>query len=394
MYNRQIKVKILSALNRGKSILLLGARQTGKTTLLENLDSNLFVRLANPVTRLKYENNLQLLQGEIEALSENTLKMPLIFIDEVQKIPLIMDLVQDLIDRKIAQFILTGSSARKLKKAGEINLLPGRVVAFRMDPLSISELTKKKSLTERLLDGTLPGIIQLTENEAKDEDLQAYASLYIEDEIRTEALVRNVAHFSAFLNLAASEAGNIINMAKLSQEIGVAHTTIADYYQILEDCMIAEKIRPLSAVRTKRKLIKSSQYLFFDLGLKRACANEGRQPPIEHISKLFEQYIGLEILRYRNQNNKQYELNFWRDFSGIEVDWIINSKEKLIPIEVKWTDSPKDKHIKHLKLFLKEHETAKKGYLICQTTRRAKLSENIYAIPWQELPALIAEECE
>jgi len=250
-------------------------------------------------------------------------------------------LAQDFIDRKKAKFILTGSSARKLKHHGEINLLQGRVVALKLTPLIISELSVDKlALIDLLMYGALPRIITQEVPENKEKELIDYTEIYLDQEIRAEALVRNVGLFSKFLELAASESGQLVNFRNLSQKIGVAHTTIAAYYQILEDCLLAERIEPFTNSKTRRRLIQTPKYLFFDLGVRRISANEGVNPPASHLGLLFEQFIGLELLRLLNLMNKRGKLHFWRDVNGNEVDWVLNYNDQLIPIEVKLTDSP------------------------------------------------------
>jgi uncharacterized protein len=387
---RKIEHKFNHTLKRGKSILLLGARQTGKTTLLNQIPADLYISLAQSVVRQRFEKDLGLLLGEIEALSSEKRKIPLIIIDEVQKIPEIMDLAQDLIDRKKAQFILTGSSARKLKQPKKINLLPGRVVALKLTPLIIAELPKNKmKLEELLLYGTLPGIITQKEIQDKETDLASYVSTYLEEEVRAEALVRSVGSFSRFLELAASESGNTINFRKLSQEIGVAHTTIAAYYQILEDCLIAERIDPLRHTKTRRRLTSIPKYLFFDLGIRRLCANEGINLPAKYVGLLFEQLIGLELINSTTLRNERSKVYFWRDVNnGNEVDWIVEKQGQYIPIEVKLTRDPVIKNAKHLLTFLNEYDNTEKAYVVCTAPRKIKLHDRIYAIPWQEIETI------
>ena len=209
---RQITKRLKKALNRKKSVLLLGPRQTGKTTLVKNLNANLYVNLARPTTRQTYEKDTGRLTREVEAM---TPKFPLVIIDEIQKVTPLLDAVQDLIDSQIAQFVLTGSSARKLRRAGNTNLLPGRVVVLRMDPLIINEMsTLSPSLEELLLYGSLPQIILEKSMENREEDLFSYVTTYLEEEIRSEAFVRNIGAFSNFLKLAALESGSISNFHK------------------------------------------------------------------------------------------------------------------------------------------------------------------------------------
>jgi uncharacterized protein len=297
-----------------------------------------------------------------------------------------MDAVQDLIDRKIATFVLTGSSARKLKRGHGINLLPGRVIPVRLDPLCQLELLPySHSLTTLLLDGSLPEIARQENNNYREELLDAYVTIYLEEEIRAEALVRELGDFARFFELAASESGKIVNFSKLSQEIGKSHSTIASYYQILEDCLVAERIEPLVASKTRRKLSKTQKYILYDLGVRRISAHEGRRLPKNHMGHLFEQYVGLELIRFMRLFYPRFSLKYWRDLSGPEVDWVVEMPEAYIPIEVRWTEVPTINDTKYLQLFLSEYTKAKKGFIICQTPNPMKITETITALPWDKI---------
>jgi len=391
---RFLKPSLEKALQRHKSILLLGPRQTGKTTLIQQIKNDYFISLVQPVVRQKYEKNPSLLTGEIEVIAEEKKSTPLIVIDEIQKVPELLDVAQDLIDRRVAKFILTGSSARKLRTAKGINLLPGRVVVFHLDTLTLSELKNEKCTLEQLLYyGMLPGIIQTAVEEDKETDLRSYVTTYLEEEIRLEAVVRNIGHFSNFLQLACSEAGEIVNLRKLSQVIGVAHTTIASYYQILEDCLIAERIQPLRETKARRRLTSSPKYLFFDLGVRRLGAEEGIGFSKEQLGKQFEQFVGLELIKTARLVDSSIKIKFWRDSDrGQEVDWIIEKQGHYLPIEVKWTTTPSIQDVKHLKIFLAEYKNVEKGYVVCRVKQKIKLTDNIYAIPWNEVDKLIIKE--
>jgi predicted AAA+ superfamily ATPase len=312
----------------------------------------------------------------------------LVLLDEIQKIPTLMDVIQDLIDRHQANFVLTGSSARKLRRTPQTNLLPGRVVSLRLDPLTLTELPKRH-LRERLAYGDLPGIVTVQKESDRQQDLDSYVTTYLEEEVRMEALVRNMGTFGRFLELAAAESGQIVNLRKLSQEIGVAHTTIGDYYQILEDCLVVERVEPYTQSRTRRKLTKSQKYLFFDLGVRRVAANEGALLPQSVFGHLFEQMVGLDLIRLARLAAEHPVLRFWRDPDGPEVDWVLEFADRLIPIETKWTSAPTLQDARHLNTFLGEYPMASKGYIVCQTPRPLKLSSTIEAIPWQDLPNLI-----
>ncbi len=386
--SRVIEKSIKNAIKRNKSVLVLGSRQTGKTTLLSQIKADLSLSFADVEVRQEHEKNPALLKTMVEGLEVKARRRKLVFLDEIQKVPLLMDAVQDLIDRKVANFLLSGSSARKLRRGPNVNLLPGRVVSLRLDPLTLHE-QGEVALHDLLIYGSLPGIHQTVSKKNKEDDLSSYVSTYLEEEIRAEAIVRNLGSFARFLELASSEAGKIVNFNKLSQAIGVADTTIHSYYAILEDCLIAERVEPISQSKTRKKLTKSCKYLFFDLGVRRKAAREGTQLPRETLGLLLEQWVGLELIRCARFATKSVQIKFWRDPSGPEVDWVIDVEGKWIPIEVKWTASPTLRDAKHLKTFLKEYKQASQGFVICQTKHRLKLSDQITAIPWQECDQLL-----
>lgn len=380
---------LIHQISRGKSVLLLGPRQTGKSTLLEHIEKDHTISLVPPGVRQRYERAPSLLSGEILAIQKNMGRRPLIILDEIQKVPELMDVVQDLIDKEIAQFILTGSSARKLKKNNVINLLPGRVVSMRLDPFIFHEASYEE-VNNHILYGSLPGIFTTDAPEDKETDLKSYVETYLEEEIRSEALVRKIGQFVRFLEYAGLESGNIVNFRALAQEIGVSHTTIISYFEILEDCLIVERVEPITKSLTRKKLTKSCKYLLFDLGVRRLCAAEGIKMTPERLGQLFEQCVGLELIR----NARLFgncKIRFWSDPNGPEVDWVIEKDRTYIPVEVKWTDSPLMKHAKHVKTFLEEHETAPKGYVVCRTSHPVQLDEKITAISWKDVAQIIPD---
>jgi len=387
---RLVEPRLRHALERGKSVLLLGPRQTGKTTLLERLKPDVLLNLLRPDVRQRYERAPQLLGAELDALSTRARgRRPLVALDEVQRVPELMDVVQDLIDRRVAQFVLTGSSARKLRRGTGVNLLPGRLVPLRLDPLSLAERVPSAA-QDALVYGSLPGIALDESDAAREQDLRAYVTLYLEEEVRAEALVRRLGTFARFLQLAALESGGISHFRGIAQELGVAHTTVAGYYEILEDCLIAERIDPLCESRTRKKLTKSPRFLFFDLGVRRAAAEEGPRPSARELGSLFEQYVGLELLRAMRQTIRPLRLRFWRDPDGPEVDWIVEHGHALLPVEVKWTETPDHADARHVRTFLAEYPRAHAGVIVCRTPRRFTIEPGITAVPWQEIPDLVA----
>ncbi len=387
---RLVEPLLRQTLARGRSVLLLGPRQTGKTTLLERLAPDLSLNLLRPEVRQRYERAPELLGAEVEALAARVRgRRPLVALDEVQRVPELVNVVQDLIDRRLARFVLTGSSARKLRRGPGVNLLPGRLLPLRLDPLSLAERVPS-SIEDALVYGSLPAIALGSVDADREADLRAYTTLYLEEEVRAEALVRSLGAFSRFLRLAALEAGQISHFRGIAQELGIAHTTVAGYYEILEDCLIAERIEPLSESRTRKKLTRSPRFLFFDLGVCRAAAEEGPRPSARVLGALFEQFVGLELLRAIRQSADNLRLHFWRDPDGPEVDWIVAGGGRLLPVEVKWTDAPGARDARHLETFLSEHPKAREGVIVCRTPRPFKIATKITALPWQGIPDLVA----
>lgn len=383
MYKRRLKIEIESALERKKSVLLLGPRQVGKTTLLEQGKYDISISLLLEKNRFAYEKDPDLLIHEVEAhpLAGKGLK---VFIDEIQLVPSLLNAAQYIVDKKLAQMILTGSSARKIRKHTDVNLLPGRIVLLYLDSLSITE-HKERDLEQLLIFGELPGIMTVQSPADKNLDLESYVISYLENEIRKESATKNLPAFYRFLEMAALESGKIISLRKIASEAGVGHTTIAAYYEILEDSLIAHRIDPYSTSSTRKKLTKSSKYLFFDLGVRRLAAKEGPQLGKSRLGELFEHYVGVELMRLLHFQHERKRLSFWRDPNGPEIDWLILSDKKMIPIEVKYKAKVEKEDCKHLVTFLREYPLATQGYVVCTADRAYKITDAITAIPWFEL---------
>lgn len=171
----------------------------------------------------------------------------------------------------------------------------------------------------------------------------------------------------------------------------MAHTTVASYYEILEDCLIAERVEPLTQSRTRKKLTKSPRYLFFDLGVRRAAAEEGRRLPPQVLGGLFEQFVGLGFIRLGRQAQPEVQVRFWRDPDGPEVDWVLTREDRCLPVEVKWSGAPTATDARHLETFLREHRDVHHGLVICRAPRRFQLARGIVALPWQEIPSVVEE---
>jgi len=389
--------------------LLFGARQTGKSTLLRAVYPHpaLSINFADPGDRAEFGQHPALLVEACRSLPEKG-GAAVVLIDEAQLVPEIFNAVQSLYDgdKTRWRFILCGSSARKLRKIGA-NLLPGRSLYHRLYPLVQAEIAPGLSehsllprpswaepvphpfasmdLPERLAYGALPGIVA-----APEEDrlalLKSYAAIYLEEEVRREVASINLAHFSQFLELAALESGQIVNYASIAQKVGVTGKTIQSYYAILEDMFIGFSL-PAFSGSARQGVLTTPRFYFFDLGVRHASARLTIAPAavLANPGQLFEQWVGIEIwkrLGYLGEG----QLSYFRTKTGVEVDFIIRHGQKLIPIEVKWTDRPALSDARHLLGFLAEHpETAPTGYIVCRCKHPLQLAPNIHAIPWQRL---------
>lgn len=393
MISRLIEQKIADALKDGVSFFLLGPRQTGKTTTLTKLFSpidHIALNLMETRERLKYEGNPSILGEEVSASGKKH-----VFIDEVQKVPSVLDDVQVLIDRDKKVFALTGSSARKLRKKG-INLLPGRALQFRMDPLVYSEykdafaISSLAVLKQILKHGELPGILTLVADSRQRlaaDLLSAYVATYLEEEIRAEALVRNLGVFSKFLKLAAESSGDLVSMRSIAQDIGVNHAMVSGHFQLLEDSLIAERIEPLVPAGQRGKLRKAAKHVLFDTGVRNAAAEVlgPAEFTSEYWGKLFEQWVGLSLLRLMRARGAAGRLRFWRDYAGREVDWVIDLGDRWIPVEVKWGESIRPADVRHLRHFLRAYpDKARSGFLVFTGDRDRQLEDGIVALSYRD----------
>jgi predicted AAA+ superfamily ATPase len=392
MIDRFLKKRVQHIIDNRISIMLLGPRQTGKTTFVKELFKDLphlEYNFMKSRLRQRFERDPSLIIDEIDGADKT-----FIFIDEVQKVPEVLDNIQILIDGKEKIFAITGSSARKLKRK-EINLLPGRIVSFRMDSLFWEEYQQRlpisggrETIKNILKFGELPQIFELVstgKNEIASELLYTYVTAYLEQEVRAEALVRNIGAFSKFLKLAAEESGKIISFRNLSQDVGVPHPTISEYYKILVDCLITEEIESLVPASQRGKVVQSSKFLFFDTGVANAAAEVlgPAEYPSQYWGGLFEQWVGLTILRFIRINGIKAKLYYWRDYNSREVDWVIEYRDKWLPIEVKWTDMVKKSSAKHLRYFVDNFpQKTDQGYIIFTGDNPVRITDQVTAVPY------------
>ncbi len=364
-------------LPENRSAFLWGPRKTGKTTLLKQQFSNAcWIDLLDHDLFLSLNQNPKKLRQILEAQPSHD-----VVIDEVQKIPHLMDEIHWLIENNKYRFVLSGSSARKLKRS-TVNLLGGRAWRFELYPLVTHELKKDFNLNKALLYGLLPSHYLSADSEM---DVKAYVYDYLKEEIQAEALTRNIPAFSRFLNSAALTNGMLLNYSNAAREAGVSVKTIREYYQILEDTLIGRQLPPWKKSK-KRRLIETAKFFFFDMGIVSALLNyKSLSPGTDPYGRSFEQFILQECWAYRHYSRKDFPVYFWKTASGSEVDLILGEAE--IAIEIKSTESAGD-NIKGIRLFNEEY-TCKKNFIVSRDPIARKITSNITVLPWADFCAML-----
>jgi len=351
-----------------KSHFLFGPRQTGKTFLIQNtlkkarvydlLDSSIFLALSREPARIA---------------QELTPQDHLVVIDEIQRLPELLNEVHRLIESRRIRFLMTGSSARKIRRGG-INLLGGRARIKHLHPLTCRELGKRFDLIRALERGLLPSIYFSDDPSA---DLESYTGLYLQQEVVAEGTIRNIPAFSRFLRIAALCNGTIVNFTKVSNDAQVARTTVYEYFEILKDTLILHEL-PAWRKSKKRKPLASSKYYFFDVGIVATLQGRVFRPGTPEYGEAFETYLFHELMCYRDYI-RQEPLSYWRSSSGFEVDFIIGD-HTAIEVKAKENISPHD--IKTLQAL--SEEKILKRYLCVSLEPRMRRIGEVTILPYKE----------
>ncbi len=352
------------------SLLLLGPRQTGKTTFLEENFSN-----QSEMISLLDPEIFRDLQKRPEKLAEivNASSKKIFIIDEVQKIPELLDVVQNIIQKnKNIRFILTGSSARKLKSRSA-NLLGGRAYPHFMHPICSTEYLKNHSNFDLILQiGGLPSVLMSNQPQKR---LKAYIGIYLQEEIKAEGLVRNLADFSRFLDVAALTNTEQLDYNSVASDAQLSARKVASYYQILQDTLIGNLLEPYRKTKT-RKAVATAKFYFFDVGVANyLLGREKINPGTPEYGKTVEHFIFTELLAYKNYNEKEYKIYYWRSTSQFEVDFIIETKnKKLLAIEVKAKKNITTKDCKGIKAFAEDCQLSRK--IVISLDEKSRLIED------------------
>ncbi|HAZ14241.1 MAG: ATPase [Bdellovibrionales bacterium GWA2_49_15] len=373
MYTRVCDLKTLSL---KKSLFLFGPRSTGKSTLLKKLfGTNRYINLLKSDIFLRLSERPVVIRDIIKEIVEHGPgdEGPII-IDEIQKLPILLDEVHDLIESQGIKFILTGSSARKLRRSG-VNLLAGRAWQANLFPLVYAEIPEF-NLEKYLLYGGLP---QVYSSQSPEEELDAYLNIYLKEEIKEEALVQNFVNFSRFLKISALSNAKQINYSNISQETGVPVTTVRAYFEILSDTFVGFTLEPWHESK-KRKAVSAAKFYFFDIGV--ANYLNGRKVinrNSDDFGEAFEHWMAMELRAYLSYQRIKEPLTYWRTTSKEEVDFIIGNK---VAIEVKSTTKVLEKHLKGLKR-LAEEGIIQCLFLVSFDEIETKTSDGVRTIHWK-----------
>ena len=366
-----------------KSVLLIGPRQTGKSTLIRSFAPDLSINLANETEFLRFSSNSAELAQRLTPLKKAT-----IFIDEIQRVPSLLNTIQSLIDEHPDRykFFLTGSSARKLKR-GQANLLPGRIHNFTLSPLLLSELKSADSyglnttaFYKKLLSyGSLPGIWLAPSDKERTRTLLSYAGTYVKEEVQAEALTRNLEGFSRFLFVAANHATKFLDFTKLASEAAITRASATRFFDILEDTLIFQRVLAFSKSNTRR-LIQHPRYFVFDNGVLNALLGNFTVSP-DRIGYLFENLFLSQLMGFIATHEKQWRVSSYRTENSAEVDFILETQAGLWAIELKPSSNVGHYDLKGLNSFA-EYYKAPHQSIIAYLGEEVRKIQDTDVLPW------------
>ena len=364
-----------------ETFFLWGPRQTGKTTLLQaTYPAAFWIDLLKAEEYRRYVQNPELLRGELAARPA----IRQVVIDEVQKVPRLLDEAHWLHERRGIRLALCGSSVRKVKR-GQANLLGGRAVRYELHGLTAQEIGRSFDLDRMLNHGSLPRIYLSDEPRRL---LNGYVADYLKEEVAAEGLVRNLQVFSEFLNVAALSDAEIVNFSTIARECGVSSHTVKGYFGILEDTLLGRWL-PAYTRRPKRRVIGAPKFYFADAGVVNHLARRGElHRGSELYGKAFENWVFHELCAHNAYTETFATLSHWRLASGIEVDFVINDMQ--LAIEVKATAKITADHLKGLRSLAQDHPRIKQRVVVCLEAKSRRTEDGILILPAAEFTERLA----
>jgi predicted AAA+ superfamily ATPase len=369
---------------KSNSFFVFGARGTGKSTLLKGLFQNqnkLWIDLLNPQEEDVYSKNPNILS---EQIAKKKSEIDWVIIDEVQKVPALLNIVHHQIENSKICFALTGSSARKLKR-GSANLLAGRAFVYHLFPLTHLEMGSAFELIQVLQWGSLPKISMLSTKKEKELFLKSYALTYLKEEVWNEHLIHKLNPFRRFLEIAAQTNGEILNYSNVAEDVGVDTKTIQTYFEILSDTLVGFFLEPYHrSIRKQQR--QNPKFYFFDLGVERALEGILTQELIlgtHGFGRAFEHFIVVEAMRLNEYFQKDYRFYYLRTKDDAEIDLIIERPGlPTVLVEIKSTAQVTERHTKTVERFLKDFKNGI-GYCFSLDPKSRKIG-NVHVVPWDK----------
>ena len=366
-----------------ESFFLWGLRQCGKTTLLKrSYADGYWIDLLNSDACRRYSTRPEMLRLEIEATSFDRSRQ--VVIDEIQKVPQLLNEVHWLIENRGLSFALCGSSARKVRR-GAANLLGGRAARLELRGITATELGNDFDLDKLLNTGYLPRIYVARQPARL---LRSYVSDYLKEEIAAEGLVRNLPEFSNFLDAAALSDGSTVNYSNIAPDCGVSNKTVKGYFDILEDTLLGRRL-PAWRKRTKRRLAIAPKFYFFDVGVVNHLS---RRHHVERGSRsfrrAFENWVCHELSCFVEYSGSLDQLSFWRLSTGQEVDFILGNMR--LAVEAKASPRIHDGHLKGLRLLADEHPNVKRRVVVCLESRMWRTDDGIDVLPADDFVRMLS----
>lgn len=359
-----------------KSFLLLGPRQTGKSTLIKELGPEVEINLADEQTYLDFVRNPREIYQRLSDLQASN-----IFIDEIQRLPSLLNTLQVILDeQKMMRFYLTGSSARKLRR-GHANLLPGRLHTYFLGPLCASELEYNLRTLCAMEIGTLPAIYTEESTDEALKTLRSYSVTYVKEEIQAEALTKNLEGFSRFLFVVAGYSGQFLDLTKLARDAQIPRQSAARYFEILEDTLIINRCEAFAKTDLKR-LIQHPKYYFFDNGVLNALLGNFKASD-DRKGILFEHLFFNQLLASAYSRDKEIQISTYRTEHGAEVDFIIQLEGEVWAVELKASSHVGREDLRGLRNF-SEFYRKKHHSLLAYWGETEKNIEGVSVLPWQK----------
>lgn len=361
-----------------KSVLLLGPRQVGKSTMIRALEPELEINLADESQFLRYASSPAQFRDDIIGAECST-----IFIDEIQRLPRLLNSIQAIIDdNRGLKFYLTGSSARKLRRS-DANLLPGRILRYNLGPLVACELDYKLNTHKALEIGTLPEVYLESNQQLSERLLKSYAGVYLAEEIKAEAMVRDLNSFARFMSEVSGLLGTFIDLTKLAQKAKISRHAAPRYFEILEDSMVGRRVYPFTSHEHNIDLVKHPKFYLFDNGVANGMLANFTASR-DRIGVLAEQLVLNQLIHSAWARDLDMNISTFRTRNGLEVDYVVELSRKLFAIEVKASEDVSSVDLTGIHFFQEQFKGKVAAASVFHMGKASRKFGSVWCLPWQE----------